>query len=103
MHPSTSVPADEGINLHRSREESDEVLRAHLELRKKQYKADDLEFPEFKGHSCSYQALSNVKQKNFSTKWGPVGFTNNNHPLSIMVWNLSYNRRQVRAISAMAI
>ena len=43
---------------------------------------------EFDGHDCSYTTLSkDVKQECFSTKWGPVKFNKDSHPLSIMVGN----------------
>ena len=62
------------------------MLRAHVML-KKQYKADDMEIPDFPGHDCSYKALNGIKRDSFSTKWGPVGFSKNRHPLAIMVRN----------------
>lgn len=48
----------------------------------------DIDVPWFYGHNCSYTKLKEeVKQKSFSTEWGPVRFTKENHPLSIMVRN----------------
>lgn len=76
------------LSHDRSTNEKDEIVRAHMSLRK-HVKSDDLELPDFIDHDCSYEALSNVRQEKFSTKWGPVGFNNRTHPLSIMVRKLS--------------
>ena len=65
-------------------DENDDVLRAHSVYRVKNTK-EELDIPEFKGHDCSYESLDKVAPKHFSTKWGPVGFSKSNHPLSIMV------------------
>lgn len=55
---------------------------------KKKHSTKDLEYLEDSGHDCSYDALDALDtdpKKGFTTKWGPVKFTKENHPLSIMV------------------
>ena len=46
-------------------------------------------------YGCGYMDVRQAKTENFTTTWGPVGFTKENHPLWIMVsHSLSYSTFQ---------
>ena len=59
-------------------------METDLRQRNKREK-EEVEVPHFVGHNCTYNKLDAIPQSQFSTKWGPAGFSESNHPLSIMV------------------
>ena len=42
-------------------------------------------FDEKQSYGCGYMEVRQAKREYFTTTWGPVGFSKENHPLWIMV------------------
>lgn len=47
-------------------------------------------FDEKKSYGCGYMEVRQAKREYFTTTWGPVGFSKENHPLQIMVSSPTY-------------
>ena len=55
------------------------------------YRSDDekqpkrkKKFDEKQSYGCGYMKVRQAKREYFTTTWGPVGFSKENHPLQIM-------------------
>lgn len=42
-------------------------------------------FDEKQTYGCGYMDVRQAKSENFTTSWGPVGFSKDQHPLQLMV------------------